>query len=129
MNIINKVIVYYICYSDLAKSLQQRKGFPKMQLTDIKIRKFFDEGPMKAIASVTFDGCLAVHDVKVIYARDKFFIVMPSRKNPDGTYRDIGHPINSDFREQLEREIIDAYHVQLVAAKHDETEDMDTVII
>ena len=68
-----------------------------MQITDIKIRKFFEDGPMKAIVSVTFDDCLAVHDIKVIYARDRYFIVMPSRKNPDGSYRDIVHPINSDF--------------------------------
>ena len=80
-----------------------------MQITDIKIRKFFDEGPMKAIVSVTFDDCLAVHDVKVIYARERYFIVMPSRKNPDGTYRDIVHPINSDFRAALEEAVIDAY--------------------
>ena len=66
-----------------------------MQITDIKVRKLFNEGPMKAIVSVTFDGQLAVHDIKVIYARDKFFIVMPSRKNPDETYRDIVHPINA----------------------------------
>ena len=90
-----------------------------MQITDIKIRKFFDEGPMKAVVSVTFDNCLAVHDIKVIYARDRHFIVMPSRKNPDGTYRDIVHPINADFRGALEEAVIDAYHVQLVAAEHD----------
>lgn len=93
-----------------------------MQITDIKIRKFFDEGPMKAIVSVTLDDCLAIHDIKVIYARDRFFIVMPSRKNPDGTYRDIVHPINSEFRAEMERALIDAYHVQLVAASHDEEE-------
>ena len=63
-----------------------------MIITDVKIRKTFDEGPMKAVASVTFDNELALHDVKVIYARDKYFVVMPSRKNPDGTYRDIVHP-------------------------------------
>ena len=91
-----------------------------MQITDIKIRKFFEEGPMKAVVSVTFDNCLAVHDIKVIYARDRFFIVMPSRKNPDGSYRDIVHPINADFREALEDAVIDAYHVQLVASEHDE---------
>lgn len=103
-----------------------------MKLTDIKIRKFFDEGPMKAVVSVTFDGCLAVHDIKIIFAREKYFIVMPSRKNPDGTYRDIVHPINSDFRAEMEREILDAYQVQLVAAEHDESEFLDsenTVVI
>ena len=86
-----------------------------MQITDIKIRKVFDEGPMKAIVSVTFDGQLAVHDVKVINARDKFFIVMPSRKNPDDTYRDIVHPINADFRNMLEEAVITAYNKELEA--------------
>lgn len=83
-----------------------------MQITDIKVRKLFDEGPMKAIVSVTFDGQLAVHDIKVIYAREKFFIVMPSRKNPDETYRDIVHPINAQFRGMLEDAVIAAYHVE-----------------
>ncbi|MCQ2414021.1 MAG: septation regulator SpoVG [Clostridia bacterium] len=93
-----------------------------MKITDIKIRKFFNDGPMKAIVSVTFDDCLAVHDIKVIYARERFFIVMPSRKNPDGTYRDIIHPIHSDFRTELETAVIDAYHVQLLAHSEDEAE-------
>ena len=91
-----------------------------MQITDIKIRKFFDEGPMKAIVSVTFDDALAVHDIKVIYARERFFIVMPSRKNADGTYRDVVHPINATFRADLEKAVIDAYHVQLIAAQEEE---------
>ena len=88
-----------------------------MQITDIKVRKLFEEGPMKAIVSVTFDGQLAVHDIKVINARDKFFIVMPSRKNPDDTYRDIVHPINAQFRSMLEREVIAAYEAELSAAE------------
>lgn len=67
---------------------------------------------MKAIVSVTFDGQLAVHDIKVINARDKFFIVMPSRKNPDDTYRDIVHPINAQFRAMLEEEVINAYRAE-----------------
>lgn len=87
-----------------------------MQITDIKVRKLFDEGPMKAIVSVTFDGQLAVHDIKVINARDKFFIVMPSRKNPDDTYRDIVHPINAQFRSMLEEEVISAYRAECEAA-------------
>ena len=93
-----------------------------MQITDIKIRKFFDEGPMKAVVSVTLDDAIAIHDIKVIYARERFFIVMPSRKNPDGTFRDIVHPINARFRSELESAVIDAYHVQLVAMEEMEVE-------
>jgi stage V sporulation protein G len=87
-----------------------------MTITDIKVRKiFYDDGPMKAIVSVTFDNQLALHDIKVINARDKFFIVMPSRKNPDNTFRDIVHPINAGFRSMLETAIIEAYEAELNA--------------
>lgn len=100
-----------------------------MQITDIKVRKLFEEGPMKAIVSVTFDGQLAVHDIKVINARDKFFIVMPSRKNPDESYRDIVHPINAQFRGMLEDAVITAYEAALVEAENatDEAEVVETV--
>ena len=92
-----------------------------MQITDIKIRKTFDEGPMKAIVSVTFDHQLALHDVKVINARDKFFIVMPSKKNPDDTYRDIVHPINAQFRATLENAVIEAYEAELASLENAES--------
>jgi stage V sporulation protein G len=88
-----------------------------MQITDIKVRKLFDEGPMKAIVSVTFDSQLAVHDIKVIFARDRYFIVMPSRKNPDETYRDIVHPINAQFRAMLEDAVIKAFEEAVEAAR------------
>ena len=91
-----------------------------MKITDIKIRKTFTDGPMKAIASVTFDHQLVVHDIKVIYARDKYFIVMPSRKNPDDTYRDIVHPINSEFRTILEEAVKSAYDLELEAKENAE---------
>ena len=96
-----------------------------MQITDVKVRKLFEEGPMKAIVSVTFDGQLAVHDIKVIFARDKYFIVMPSRKNPDDTYRDIVHPINSQFRAALEKAVIDAYYVALENADAEAAEESE----
>ena len=87
-----------------------------MEITNIKIRKLFEEGPMKAVVSVTLDDQIALHDFKVIYAREKYFIVMPSRKNPDGTYRDIAHPINADFRFRLESAVIEAYNEELARA-------------
>ena len=98
-----------------------------MQIPDVKVRKLFEDGPMKAIVSVTFDGQLAVHDIKVINARDKFFIVMPSRKNPDETFRDIVHPINSQFRGVLEKAVIEAYNQALAdAAAEAATADAET---
>jgi stage V sporulation protein G len=98
-----------------------------MQITDIKVRKLFEEGPMKAIVSVTFDGQLAVHDIKIINARDKFFIVMPSRKNPDDTYRDIVHPINAQFRGMLEESVIAAYEAALAEAEKTEESEVETI--
>ena len=86
---------------------------------------------MKAIVSVTFDGQLAVHDIKVIHARDKFFIVMPSRKNPDETYRDIVHPINAQFRGMMEDAVIAAYEAAVaqaaLEAENAEAPEMETV--
>ncbi len=99
-----------------------------MQITDVKVRKLFDDGPMKAIVSVTFDGQLAVHDIKVIYARDKYFIVMPSRKNPDGTYRDIVHPINANFRSELEEAVIAEFNAELERAANAPAEDAAEVM-
>ena len=93
-----------------------------MNITDVKIRKTFDEGPMKAIASVTLDEQLAVHDIKVIYAREKSFIVMPSRKNPDETYRDIVHPINASFRGDLEEAVLREYDAEMVRMAEDKNQ-------
>ena len=98
-----------------------------MQITDVKVRKLFDEGPMRAIVSVTFDGQLAVHDIKVINAREKFFIVMPSRKNPDETYRDIVHPINASFRAQVEAAVIEAYNEELEAQANAAESELETI--
>ena len=85
-----------------------------MQITDVKVRKLFaDAEPMKAIVSVTLDGQLALHDIKVISTKERLFIVMPSRKNPDGTYRDVVHPINGEFRAELENAVLNAYKASL----------------
>lgn len=92
-----------------------------MQITDIKVRKIFDDdSPMKAIVSITLDNQLALHDIKVIHAREKMFIVMPSRKNPDNTYRDIVHPLNSAFRTEIEEAIISAYKKELEQRKQEQ---------
>ena len=80
-----------------------------VEITDIRIKKVASEGKMKAVASVTFDNAFAVHDVKVIEGPEKLFVAMPSRRTPDGEYRDIAHPINSDMRNMLESKVLAAY--------------------
>lgn len=80
-----------------------------MQITDIKIRKRFPDGPVKAIVSITIDGCLAIHDIKIIQTEDKRFIAMPSVKDEQGIFRDIVHPIDNATRWLLETDIILKY--------------------
>jgi stage V sporulation protein G len=81
-----------------------------MNITDVKIRKFLNDGRMKAIVSVTFDNELAIHDIKVIEGPEKMFVAMPSRKGEDGVFRDIAHPISPEARIKLERIVLNKYH-------------------
>jgi stage V sporulation protein G len=81
-----------------------------MDITDVRVRKINGDGKMKAVASVTFDNEFVVHDIKVIEGQSGLFIAMPSRKTPDGEYRDIAHPINSDMRGRLQDVILERYN-------------------
>lgn len=80
-----------------------------MEITDVRIRKIESEGKMKAVASVTFDNEFVVHDIKVIESQNGLFIAMPSRKAPDGEFRDIAHPINAETREKIQVAILGKY--------------------
>ena len=80
-----------------------------MHITDVRIRKIDVDGKMKAVASVTFDNEFVVHDIKVIESHNGLFIAMPSRKTPDGEFKDIAHPINAEVRERLQNAILEKY--------------------
>jgi stage V sporulation protein G len=80
-----------------------------MQITDVRVRRVNAEGKMKAVVSVTFDNEFVVHDIKVIEGQEGLFIAMPSRKTPDGEFKDIAHPINSATREKLQAAILEGY--------------------
>ena len=84
-----------------------------MTITDVRIRKITAEGKMKAIVSVTFDEEFVVHDIKIIEGQSGLFIAMPSRKTPDGEFKDIAHPINTETREKIQSSILEAYNVAL----------------
>ena len=93
---------------------QQGKGGDYIvEITDIRVRKLNTEGKMKAVVSVTFDNAIVVHDIKIIDGQEKLFIAMPSRKTPDGEFKDIAHPINAQMRQYLEDAILEKYETAL----------------
>lgn len=87
-----------------------RKGI--MQITEIRIH-LMNEDRLKAFANVTFDDSFAVRNMKIVEGEDGLFLCMPSRKMQDGTHRDMVHPINRQFREYLEKNILAAYEEEL----------------
>ncbi len=85
-----------------------------MDITDIRVRRMTAEGKMKAVVSVTFDNAIVIHDIKVIEGQEKLFIAMPSRKTPEGVFKDIAHPINAEMREMLQGAILRKYEETLL---------------
>lgn len=85
-----------------------------MKISDVRIRLVTKEdSKLKAVASLTIEDCFVVHDIKVIEGKEGFFISMPSRKTPDGEYKDIVHPINTETRESIKDQILEAYNKAL----------------
>lgn len=81
-----------------------------LEITDIRVKRVQSEGKMRGIASITFDNCFVVHDIKIIEGQEKLFTAMPSRKTPDNEFKDIAHPINSEMREMIEKAIVSKFN-------------------
>jgi stage V sporulation protein G len=81
-----------------------------MEVTDVRLRRVNTEGRMKAIASITIDGEFVIHDIRVIDGNNGMFVAMPSKRTPDGEFRDIAHPITSDTREKIQNAVLNEYH-------------------
>ncbi len=83
-----------------------------MNITEVKI-SIRSEDRLKAFANVTFDDEFVVRGLKVIEGNSGYFVSMPSRRRPDGTYQDIAHPINNEMRDRLEGAVMEAYESAL----------------
>lgn len=79
-----------------------------MKITEININ-LRDEDKLKAFVNITFDDVFVVRGLKVIEGGQGLFVCMPSRKLSDGTYKDIAHPIDNDFRNEIEQKILKVY--------------------
>ncbi len=94
-----------------------------MEITDVKIRKIMSDGRLRAVVSVTIDDMFAVHDIKVVQGDERLFVAMPSRKDENGVFRDIVHPISPLARKLFEENILEAYERQLAVIESEaETE-------
>src|SRR5699024_2464872 len=81
-----------------------------MEITDVRLRRVNTEGRMRAIASITMDEEFVVHDIRVIDGNNGLFVAMPSKRTPDGEFRDIAHPINSNTRAKIKEAVLKEYH-------------------
>jgi stage V sporulation protein G len=81
-----------------------------MNITDVRVRPVEKEdSKMKAVASITIDGEFVVHDIKVIESEKGLFIAMPSKKDGNGDFKDVAHPINTATRNRIQDAIIAKY--------------------
>lgn len=80
-----------------------------MNIKEIRMRKATKEGIVKAFASINFDDAFVVHGVKVLEKDDKRYVAMPSVKRPDGKFRDMAHPLNTDVRDMITEAVLAEY--------------------
>lgn len=80
-----------------------------MKITDIRIRRIYEESRLRALVSLTLEGDFAVHDIKVIDGPQRLFVAMPSRRDDQGVFRDICHPITAQARKEMEDMILNKY--------------------
>jgi stage V sporulation protein G len=81
-----------------------------MEVTDVRLRRVQTDGRMRAIASITLDSEFVVHDIRVIDGNTGLFVAMPSKRTPDGEFRDIAHPINTGTRTKIQDSVLKAYY-------------------
>ena len=80
-----------------------------MKITDVRVKVVNSESRLRGVATITFDDSFVVHDIRIIEGENGLFVAMPSKKTPNGTFRDIAHPIHGDMRKMIEDAIVGAY--------------------
>jgi stage V sporulation protein G len=84
-----------------------------MQLTEVKVYPVTDDEKLKGYATIVFDACFVVRDLKIINGNSGLFVAMPSKKKKDGTYRDTAHPLNNETRQMIETAVLGEYEREI----------------
>ena len=85
-------------------------GGETMEITNVKVT-LVDDPSLKAIATLTFDGCFVVKGVKVVKGDRGLFVAMPSRKLPDETYQDVAYPSNREMADKVRGMVLERYRM------------------
>lgn len=79
-----------------------------MMVTAVSMR-VVEREKVKAFASITLDDEFVVHDLRIIEGQKGLFVAMPSRKLPNGEFRDVAHPIKPEVREMIQTAVLEEF--------------------
>jgi stage V sporulation protein G len=82
-----------------------------MRITEVRAKRVNGENRLVGIAAITIDECFVVHELRIIEGKDGLFVAMPSRKMPNGEFKDVAHPINTETRSQIENAVLEAFNL------------------
>lgn len=80
-----------------------------MKITEVRAKRVNGDNRLVGIAAITIDECFVVHELRIIEGKNGLFVAMPSRKMPNGEFKDVAHPINTETRSMIERAVLDAF--------------------
>ena len=88
-----------------------------MKVTDIRTRiekQMENNERLRAYADITFDESFVIHGLKIIDGQNGLFVAMPSRRMPNGEFKDIAHPITPELSNELTDFIIKKFEEEKV---------------
>ena len=88
-----------------------------VDITEVRLRLVKDPDKLKAVASITIDGCFVVHDLRVVENDDTLFVAMPNKRLGTGEFRDVAHPINNETRDAIANIVIGKYKEELAKSQ------------
>jgi len=80
-----------------------------VKITEVRAKRVNGENRLVGIAAITIDECFVVHELRIIEGKDGLFVAMPSRKMPNGEFKDVAHPINTETRSEIEKAVLAAF--------------------
>lgn len=81
-----------------------------MIITAVQLKLLFDTSTkLRAIANLTLDDMIVIHDIKVLMNNGELFLAMPSKSKKTSGFQDVVHPINRDTRTAIEKIIFAVY--------------------